>query len=163
MLMSTFLLEIATFLHTCYHWISCGAYVVHFASKISEFTVHCSVNIGMSPDHNQNSWEIALEKFIAMMWTFLRLLVSWLLLSENVLAQTYNNTGLTDVVEWDKYSLVVKKQRVFTFAGEFHYARLPVCESSNCEEWANQFDQVPILWLDIFQKFKANGLNSARY
>ncbi|QDS68173.1 hypothetical protein FKW77_010438 [Venturia effusa] len=52
--------------------------------------------------------------------------------------------GLTKLVEWDKYSLSVKGKRVFIFSGEFHYQRLPV----------------PELWPDIFQKFKANGLNT---
>jgi hypothetical protein len=55
--------------------------------------------------------------------------------------------GLTDVVSWDRYSLQIDHKRVFIFAGEFHYQRLPV----------------PELWLDVFQKFKANGLNTVRY
>ena len=38
----------------------------------------------------------------------------------------FNNTGLTDLVEWDKYSLVVNNERVFVLAGEIHYERLPV-------------------------------------
>jgi hypothetical protein len=54
--------------------------------------------------------------------------------------------GLTNVVAWDKYSLQVQGKRVFIFSGEFHYQRLPV----------------PELWLDVFQKFKANGLNAVR-
>lgn len=55
--------------------------------------------------------------------------------------------GLTTDVTWDHYSLSVKGERVFIYSGEFHYERLPV----------------PELWLDIFQKFKANGLNAVRY
>jgi len=51
--------------------------------------------------------------------------------------------GLTTDVTWDPYSLMVNGERVFIFAGEFHYPRLPV----------------PELWLDVFQKYKANGLN----
>ena len=54
--------------------------------------------------------------------------------------------GLTKLVAWDKYSLQVEGKRVFIFSGEFHYQRLPV----------------PELWLDVFQKFKANGLNAVR-
>jgi hypothetical protein len=54
--------------------------------------------------------------------------------------------GFTDTVEWDEYSLVINKERVFIISGEFHYQRLPV----------------PELWLDVFQKFKANGLNTVR-
>jgi thioredoxin-related protein len=54
--------------------------------------------------------------------------------------------GLTNRVSWDQYSLMVEGKRVFIFAGEFHYQRLPV----------------PELWPDIFQKFRANGLNAVR-
>jgi hypothetical protein len=57
------------------------------------------------------------------------------------------NDGLTDAVAWDNYSLIVGGKRVFIYAGEFHYQRLPV----------------PELWLDILQKFKANGLNAVRF
>ncbi|KAF1349863.1 glycoside hydrolase superfamily [Delphinella strobiligena] len=49
--------------------------------------------------------------------------------------------GLTTDVTW---SLLINGERVFIFSGEFHYARMPV----------------PELWLDIFQKYKANGLNA---
>ena len=55
--------------------------------------------------------------------------------------------NLTTEVTWDSHSLYVQGQRVFIFSGEFHYQRLPV----------------PELWLDVFQKFKANGLNSVTY
>ncbi|KAI9704628.1 MAG: hypothetical protein M1820_005376 [Bogoriella megaspora] len=55
-----------------------------------------------------------------------------------------SDDGLTDVVSWDKYSLLVNGKRVFINAGEFHYPRLPV----------------PELWMDVLQKFKANGLNA---
>ncbi|TGO61578.1 hypothetical protein BCON_0026g00220 [Botryotinia convoluta] len=54
------------------------------------------------------------------------------------------NDGFTDVVEWDPYSLTVNGSRVFIFSAEFHYQRMPV----------------PELWLDIFQKFRANGFNT---
>lgn len=57
-------------------------------------------------------------------------------------SSTTNN--LTDVVTWDKYSLLVNGQRVFINAAEFHYQRLPV----------------PELWLDVLQKVKANGFNA---
>jgi hypothetical protein len=55
---------------------------------------------------------------------------------------TSNN--LTDIVTWDPYSILIKGERAFIFAGEFHYQRLPV----------------PELWLDVFQKFKAEGFNA---
>jgi hypothetical protein len=55
--------------------------------------------------------------------------------------------GLESVVSWDKYSLKVNGRREFIFAGEFHYQRLPV----------------PELWDDIFDKFKAHGLNAVRH
>ncbi|KAL4244519.1 glycosyl hydrolase 35 family protein [Abortiporus biennis] len=54
-----------------------------------------------------------------------------------------NSTGLTDAVQWDNYTLFVNDQRIFLYSGEFHTFRLPV----------------PDLWLDIFQKMVAAGLN----
>ncbi|KAK7688664.1 hypothetical protein QCA50_008202 [Cerrena zonata] len=54
-----------------------------------------------------------------------------------------NSTGLTDVVQWDNYTLFVHDQRIFLHSGEFHPWRLPV----------------PDLWLDIFQKMVAGGFN----
>ncbi|KAM5536286.1 hypothetical protein V8D89_010063 [Ganoderma adspersum] len=53
------------------------------------------------------------------------------------------SNGLTDVVQWDNYSLFVHDQRIFLHSGEFHTFRLPVLD----------------LWLDIFQKMVAAGLN----
>ncbi|KAI4711240.1 hypothetical protein J4E89_003805 [Alternaria sp. Ai002NY15] len=54
------------------------------------------------------------------------------------------DNGLQTDVEWDNGSLMVNGERVMIMSGEFHYARLPV----------------PELWLDVFQKFKANGMNA---
>ncbi|KAI1789921.1 glycoside hydrolase superfamily [Ganoderma leucocontextum] len=53
------------------------------------------------------------------------------------------SNGLTDVVQWDNYTLFLHDQRMFLYSGEFHTFRLPV----------------PDLWLDIFQKMVAAGLN----
>ncbi|KAK0504453.1 glycoside hydrolase family 35 protein [Armillaria luteobubalina] len=50
----------------------------------------------------------------------------------------------TDQVAYDKYSLLLRGQRVFLHSGEFHTFRLPV----------------PSLWTDIMQKFKAAGMNA---
>ncbi|KAL9115333.1 MAG: hypothetical protein Q9227_000654 [Pyrenula ochraceoflavens] len=55
-----------------------------------------------------------------------------------------SDDGLTTEVTWDPYSLSVSGERVFIYSAEFHYQRLPV----------------PELWLDVFQKFKANGFNA---
>lgn len=55
------------------------------------------------------------------------------------------STNLTDAVQWDNYTLWVNRQRVFLHSGEFHTFRLPV----------------PDMWLDIFQKMVAAGLNCA--
>ncbi|KAI0632368.1 glycoside hydrolase superfamily [Trametes polyzona] len=52
--------------------------------------------------------------------------------------------GFTDVVQWDNYTIFLHGQRTFIHSGEFHTFRLPV----------------PDLWLDIFQKFVAAGLNA---
>ncbi|KAF2823181.1 hypothetical protein CC86DRAFT_355578 [Ophiobolus disseminans] len=54
------------------------------------------------------------------------------------------DNGLQTVVEWDNGSLMINGERLIIMSGEFHYARLPV----------------PELWLDVFQKFKANGMNA---
>ncbi|KAJ5085667.1 hypothetical protein N7532_010438 [Penicillium argentinense] len=54
------------------------------------------------------------------------------------------DNGKTTDVTWDKYSLSVKGERIFIYSGEFHYQRLPV----------------PELWLDVFQKLRANGFNA---
>ena len=70
-----------------------------------------------------------------------KLLLAFFALSLSAFA---TNNGLQTVVEWDNGSLQVNGERVIIMSGEFHYARLPV----------------PELWLDIFQKFKANGMNT---
>ncbi|CAG8313285.1 unnamed protein product [Penicillium nalgiovense] len=64
------------------------------------------------------------------------------LISSHFVSATDN--GKTTDVTWDKYSLSVKGERVYVFSGEFHYQRLPV----------------PELWLDVFQKLRANGFNA---
>jgi hypothetical protein len=57
------------------------------------------------------------------------------------------DNGLQKVVTWDNGSLLINGERIIIMSGEFHYQRLPV----------------PELWLDVFQKFKANGMNAVRY
>ncbi|CAE6527422.1 unnamed protein product [Rhizoctonia solani] len=59
-------------------------------------------------------------------------------------AASLASSGYTDAVQWDKYSLFVRGQRLFVWSGEFHPWRLPV----------------PSLWPDIFQKMKAAGFNT---
>ncbi|KKK12171.1 hypothetical protein P175DRAFT_0510530 [Aspergillus ochraceoroseus IBT 24754] len=54
------------------------------------------------------------------------------------------DNGKTTDVTWDKYSLSVKGERLFIYSGEFQYQRLPV----------------PEMWLDVFQKLRANGFNA---
>ncbi|KFX91010.1 hypothetical protein V490_06125 [Pseudogymnoascus sp. VKM F-3557] len=54
------------------------------------------------------------------------------------------NNGLQDVVEWDKYSLMINGKREFIYSAEFAYQRMPV----------------PELWLDLLHKFRANGFNA---
>ncbi|KAJ5639594.1 uncharacterized protein N7484_007456 [Penicillium longicatenatum] len=54
------------------------------------------------------------------------------------------SNNLTHSVTWDEYSLIVNDERAFINAAEFHYQRLPV----------------PEMWLDVLQKFKANGFNA---
>lgn len=55
-----------------------------------------------------------------------------------------SDNGLQKVVTWDNGSLHINGERILILSGEFHYQRLPV----------------PELWLDVFQKFKANGMNA---
>ncbi|KAI1490140.1 glycoside hydrolase superfamily [Biscogniauxia mediterranea] len=52
-----------------------------------------------------------------------------------------------DIVTWDNRSLFINGERLMIFSGEFHPFRLPV----------------PSLWLDIFQKVKALGLNCVSF
>lgn len=54
---------------------------------------------------------------------------------------------LQDVVTFDNYSLFIHGERLMIFSGEFHPYRLPV----------------PSLWLDVFQKIKATGLNTVSF
>ena len=54
---------------------------------------------------------------------------------------------LQDIVTWDEHSLFINGERLMIFSGEFHPFRLPV----------------PSLWLDVFQKIKALGLNAVSF
>lgn len=54
------------------------------------------------------------------------------------------DNGLNEVVQWDRYSLLVNGERFFLWSGEFHPFRIPV----------------PELWTDIMLKMKAAGFNS---
>jgi beta-galactosidase GanA len=54
---------------------------------------------------------------------------------------------LQNIVTWDQHSLLINGQRVMLFSGEFHPFRLPV----------------PSLWLDVFQKVKALGLDNVSF
>ncbi|KAI0359054.1 hypothetical protein OH77DRAFT_1518305 [Trametes cingulata] len=77
-------------------------------------------------------------------WASRALLVSLLVLNFGLAAEPpRKSNGLTGVVQWDNYTLFVHNQRTFLYSGEFHTFRLPVRE----------------LWLDIFQKMVAAGLN----
>ncbi len=54
---------------------------------------------------------------------------------------------LQDIVTWDNHSLSINGERLMIYSGEFHPFRLPV----------------PSLWLDVFQKVKALGLNTCSF
>ncbi|KAI1789917.1 glycoside hydrolase superfamily, partial [Ganoderma leucocontextum] len=87
---------------------------------------------------------------VLLNWPAILLCNAFLNVSERSLATPAadpprQSTGFTDVVQWDKYTLFLHDQRLFLHAGEFHTFRLPV----------------PELWLDIFQKMVAAGLNGA--
>lgn len=51
--------------------------------------------------------------------------------------------GLQNAITWDQSSLFVNGERAMMYSGEFHPFRLPV----------------PSLYLDVFQKIRAMGLN----
>ncbi|KAF7314332.1 Glycoside hydrolase family 35 protein [Mycena kentingensis (nom. inval.)] len=55
-----------------------------------------------------------------------------------------HDTGFSDAIQWDHYSLIVNGRRTFVWSGEFHYWRIPV----------------PAVWKDILEKIKAAGFNS---
>jgi hypothetical protein len=59
-------------------------------------------------------------------------------------ANHLRDNGLTKDVQWDKYSLFIKGQRVFLWSGEVHPWRIPVKSQ----------------WLDILHKVKASGMNA---
>ncbi|KAH0831870.1 glycoside hydrolase family 35 protein [Lanmaoa asiatica] len=65
-------------------------------------------------------------------------------IEKHTVTSNLTGNGRTNDVLWDKYSLVLKGQRIFIHSGEFHPFRLPV----------------PGLWLDILQKIKAGGFNA---
>ncbi|KAF6809495.1 glycoside hydrolase family 35 protein [Colletotrichum sojae] len=54
---------------------------------------------------------------------------------------------LQDVVTWDEHSLFIRGERVMVLSGEIHPFRIPV----------------PSLYLDLFQKVKALGLNTVSF
>jgi hypothetical protein len=55
-----------------------------------------------------------------------------------------HSSGLTSLVQWDHYSLIVNNERIFLWSGEFHYWRIPV----------------PSVWRDLLEKIKAGGFNA---
>ncbi|TIC95814.1 putative beta-galactosidase A [Colletotrichum higginsianum] len=61
--------------------------------------------------------------------------------------ESHKRDKLQDIVTWDEHSLFVYGERVMIFSGEIHPFRLPV----------------PSLWLDLFQKAKAIGLNTVSF
>ncbi|GKT50768.1 putative beta-galactosidase C [Colletotrichum spaethianum] len=64
-----------------------------------------------------------------------------------LIIDAHKRDQLQDVVTWDEHSLFVRGERVMIFSGEIHPFRLPV----------------PSLWLDLFQKVKALGLNAVSF
>ncbi|PIL34810.1 hypothetical protein GSI_02597 [Ganoderma sinense ZZ0214-1] len=81
---------------------------------------------------------------LPVLLAFCLVLLTWPLTTPSrALDPPRKSTGYSDVVQWDNYTLWIHGQRVFLHSGEFHTFRLPVRE----------------LWLDIFQKMVAAGLN----
>src|SRR4051794_38699118 len=67
--------------------------------------------------------------------------------AQNSSSWPIQNSGYTDVVQWDHYSWIVNGERIFIFGGEMHPFRLPV----------------PEMWEDIMQKMKAGGMNTMSF
>lgn len=82
---------------------------------------------------------LSMAKLLPLLFT---IIITWL--ATATAEPPRHSNGLTDVVQWDNYTLFVHDQRIFIYSGEFHAFRLPV----------------PDLWLDIFQKLKAAGFNA---
>lgn len=96
-----------------------------------------------SPVGPMGSWSSALATVASILHTSPSTLLH-LRDTQSTTATNLTGNGRTTDVLWDKYSLVIKGQRVFIHSGEFHTFRLPV----------------PDLWLDILQKVKAAGFNA---
>lgn len=90
-----------------------------------------------------------------------------------VQTQKLSDNGLTDVVQWDGYSLFVYGQRVFLWcvfdsARSGSCSRTPRCDELVCcahigTRRSGEFHTfrlpVPSLWPDILEKMKAAGMN----
>ncbi|KAM5541250.1 hypothetical protein V8D89_005179 [Ganoderma adspersum] len=94
--------------------------------------------------HRSESWTSHVLLMLSVVFSVIPVSLSIGSATQTLLAvPPRKSNGLTDVVQWDNYSLFVNDQRIFLHSGEFHTFRLPV----------------PDLWLDIFQKMVAAGLN----
>jgi hypothetical protein len=64
-----------------------------------------------------------------------------------LLHQDEKRAPLQNIVTWDSHSVFINGKRLMLFSGEYHPYRLPV----------------PSLWLDVFQKIKALGLDMVSF
>ncbi|KAJ7175894.1 glycoside hydrolase family 35 protein [Mycena filopes] len=90
-------------------------------------------------EHNR----IAATFQVAAMPTFFAIKQNTVVGMTNITQWPVHNTGFTDAVEWDHYSIIVNGKRTFLWSGEMHYWRIPV----------------PAVWRDILEKIKAAGFN----
>ncbi|KAL0937739.1 glycoside hydrolase family 35 protein [Colletotrichum truncatum] len=65
----------------------------------------------------------------------------------SIIVDAHKRERLQDVVTWDEYSLFIRGERVMIYSGEIHPFRIPS----------------PSLYLDLFQKAKALGLNTISF
>ncbi|KAJ6605805.1 glycoside hydrolase superfamily [Mycena sp. CBHHK59/15] len=79
--------------------------------------------------------------FLLASWFSAALLLSSHAQSTNSTQWPLHNTGFTDAVQWDHYSMMVNGRRTFLWSGEIHYWRIPV----------------PQVWRDLLEKIKAAG------
>jgi beta-galactosidase GanA len=76
--------------------------------------------------------------------------LAWsIFLAQFVVGTTWSvqDSGYTDLVQWDHYSFILKGERQFLFGGEMHPFRQPI----------------PEMWQDIIQKIKASGMNTMSF
>lgn len=91
------------------------------------------------------------------------LLLAALAFAAPVLPQQWpvHDSGLTDAVQWDHYSLIVNGERLFLWSGQFNEqtrsSSIPQPKTGELHYWRIP---VPAVWQEILEKIKAAGFNA---